>query len=89
MNRVKEYYQDGPYSEYVMEFRTAGTRRINVINLSQPAGEFPDPPTPAFSLFMITKGVVQTRINLGAGWFTRVQRPGSFVSLGKIEPHLH
>ncbi len=79
MSRIQEYYRNGPYSQFVKEFRTAGTNPINVIRLSQPAGEFPDPPAPAFNLFMITKGVVQTRIDLGAGWFTRVQGPGSFV----------
>ena len=79
MNRIKDYYRNGPYASFVKEFCTAGTNPINVLRLSQPAGEFPDPPTPAFNLFMVTKGVVRTRINLGGGWFTRMQHPGSFV----------
>lgn len=79
MNPVRDYYQNGPYANYVKQFSAAGKSQVSVIHLSQPAGEFPDPPTPAFCLFMVAGGVVKTKIDFGDGPFSRTQRPGSFV----------
>src|SRR5438067_2050432 len=76
---IAEYYRRGPYRAYAQECRSAGRTPVDLVRVSQPAGSFPDPPLPAFSVLMVAKGVIQTRICLGDKRFTRLQRPGSFV----------
>jgi AraC family transcriptional regulator len=76
---IGEYYRRGPYQAYARECRSVGRTPVDLVRVSQPAGSFPDPPLPALSVLMVTRGVIRTRICLGDRPFTRVQRPGTFV----------
>src|SRR5262245_20958890 len=76
---VGEYYRRGPYRAYARECRSAGHTPVDLVRVSQPAGSFPDPPLPAFSVLMVARGVIPTRVCLADKPFTRLQRPGTFV----------
>src|SRR5688572_27844839 len=76
---IGEYYRHGPYQAYARECRSVGRPPVDLVRVRQPAGSFPDPPLPALSVLMVTRGVIRTRIRLGGRPFTRVQRPGRFV----------
>jgi len=78
-SNIGEYYRHGPYKAYARECRTAGSTPVDLIRLSQPAGSFPDPPMPTVNLFLVTRGVIQTRVSFGDKPFTCLQRPGAFL----------
>jgi AraC family transcriptional regulator len=76
---IGDYYRRGPYRAYARECRTAGRPPVDLVRVSQPAGSFPDPPLPALSLFLVTRGAIRTRVSFGDRPFTRLQRPGTFL----------
>jgi AraC family transcriptional regulator len=76
---IAEYYRHGPYKVYAHECRSAGRTPIDLVRVSQPAGSFPDPPLPALSVFLVTRGDIRTRVRLGDRPFVRRQWPGTFL----------
>lgn len=77
----------GTYAEYYVaahpgvpcEHRMAGSAPVHLIRADQPAGAFPDPAAPDFSLSLVTRGVFRARIDLGSGPFETRCRPGDFT----------
>lgn len=76
---IADYYQHGPYKLYVRECRSVGQTPVDLVRVSQPGGSFPDPPLPALSVFLVTRGDIRTRVRLGGRAFTRRQWPGTFL----------
>jgi len=60
------HYVQGPYASFVAEARLPADAPISMLWVRQPAGSFPDPPTPDLVLQLVTKGKGSAYLDLGA-----------------------
>jgi len=81
-----EFFISGPHVPYVQELCVAGRMPVTFITLDQPAGDFPDPPMPEYSLQMVTTGVTQCHVKYGGERFSNAIAPGSMV-IGPPDTH--
>lgn len=63
------FYAEGPYRAHIREQRDLGALGASLTLFEQPAGEYPDPPTPDFVLGAPLAAAARARINFGAGRF--------------------
>jgi len=73
-----DWYQYGDYSPFVAEARLSRNAPVQLLRVRQPAGDFPDPPTPDLSLALILRGSTKMQLDLGAGRFSGSSHVGSF-----------
>jgi len=64
---LAEVYGRGAYAPFTREMRLAGADRAALVRFSQPAGDFPDPPTPDVTLALNERGAGRMRFDIGAG----------------------
>ncbi len=75
-NSYEDWYDSSPYASYVQERRVVTSTPAVMLDLRQPAGEFPDPPIEEILLIQDKSGVRAT-CDFGAGRFSCV--PGSIA----------
>ncbi len=73
-----DLFESAPYSNLVQERRLAGSAPVWMVRISQPRGDYPDPPTDDFMLQIPTAGAIGA-CDLGAGRFAWRAVPGSFA----------
>lgn len=73
-----EYYTSGPYAQYVVETRSAGSAPITMVKASQPEGDFSDPPVAELTLVHIDKHAKMTTRDYGAGTVRTGYQNGDF-----------
>lgn len=66
---ILDFYQRGPYAAYLKEHRLAGSTPVRMFKVAQPAGHYPDPPTPDLAIQLCLSSPVAERIDWGAGVF--------------------
>ncbi len=76
---MAEFYRTGRYAPFVQSFRLAGTAPVALVRFTQPAGEYPDPPTAAFTLSINESGAGRMRFDIGAGRTELPFRRGDLV----------
>ena len=65
---MADWYGSGPYATYVDQRRTVNTDvPISMMRISQPAGDFSDPPGTDLSFFMITGTPCTGEFDMGNG----------------------
>lgn len=75
-----EYYEHGPYGGlYEHEHRTAGLTPVRLLVFSHPAGRYADPPLSDLVVFVLLRGMLDGRFDLGAGRFRARTRPGRLI----------
>jgi AraC family transcriptional regulator len=73
-----DFLLTGPYAGQMIDSRPLGAG-ATLFRYSQPAGHFPDPAAPDFVIQMPTKGNSPSSNDMGAGRWTSVSSPGSFI----------
>lgn len=63
----QEFYSGGPYANYLVEHRLAGSSTVRLLHVEQPSGEFPDPPLPEFILYVAVRGARELSFDWGFG----------------------
>ena len=71
-----DFYQRGPYAPFVRETRLESGSPIRMLQVAQPAGAFPDPALPQFTVQLVTRGCCGSRVDLGMGPRHARLRPG-------------
>jgi len=66
---ILDFYQRGPYAAYLQEHRLAGSTPVRMFKVSQPAGQYPDPPTPDLAIQLTLSTSVAEHVDWGAGVF--------------------
>jgi len=74
-----DWYQRGAYAPFVAEARLSRNAPVQLLRVRQPAGDFPDPPTPDLSLALVLKGIANVHVDLGAGRFSGSGQVGTFT----------
>jgi len=60
-------YRGGSYAPFVQAVRLAGSASVPLVRFAQPAGTFPDPPTPDYTLAINEHGSGRMRFDIGLG----------------------
>ena len=76
---LAEVYRDGSYAPFTRAMRLAGTTQVALVRFAQPAGEYPDPPTPDFTLARNERGSGRMRFDIGDGRQDLPFRSGDLV----------
>jgi AraC family transcriptional regulator len=77
---LAQVYASGRYAGFVRSFRRhAGAHEVAVVRFAQPAGEFPDPPTPDYTLAVNESGSGEMTFDIGAGRQSLRFRRGDLV----------
>lgn len=76
---------EGPYADFVVERRSAGTHPIMMFRCSQPGGDFSDPSQPDVVLYQMLRSEAYTSRDFGAGHFRHRYRKGDF---DLVAPHV-
>jgi AraC family transcriptional regulator len=76
---MADFYRTGRYAPFVQAFRLAGTAPVALVRFAQPAGEYPDPPTAAFTLSINENGAGRMRFDIGTGRADLPFRRGDLV----------
>lgn len=74
-----DFYKHGPYASSVKEQRAAGLAPIQMFEADQPAGEYPDAPTPDLMLGLLRWGNATHELDLGAGRWRGRCAPGAMA----------
>jgi AraC family transcriptional regulator len=64
---LAQVYAGGGYAPFLQAMRLAGSHTVPLVRFSQPGGEFPDPPTPDFTLAINERGGGRMRFDIGLG----------------------
>lgn len=76
-----DYYRRGPYASYLNEHRLTGSSRVRLLDVSKPAGIFPDPPLSDF-IIVLCKTRWKAAVDLGSGCWRGWQSPGDLWAWG-------
>ncbi len=76
---LAEVYGGGGYARYTRALRHAGSGQVTLVRFAQPAGDFPDPPTPDYTLAINEGGTGRMRFDIGAGRIDVPFRRGDMV----------
>jgi AraC family transcriptional regulator len=78
VSRLADWLVSGPYAAYVTERRLPAEAPLGLVTLRQPAGAFPDPPSPDISVQLLLEGTPRAALDFGAGRFAPRFTPGMF-----------
>lgn len=76
---LAEVYSRGTYAPFRRAMRLAGTSQVALVRFAQPAGEFPDPPTPDYTLARNERGTGRMSFDMGTGRVAVPFRRGDLV----------
>jgi AraC family transcriptional regulator len=71
----QQFYSTGPYANYLVEHRLAGSTTARLLHVAQPAGAFPDPPLPEFLIYVCLAGASRLAFDWGCGLWAAPWHP--------------
>jgi AraC family transcriptional regulator len=79
---LADVYGRGRYAPFTQALRLAGSAQVALVRFAQPAGEYPDPPTPDYTLALNEGGAGRMTFDIGAGRRRLAFRRGDLVLKG-------
>lgn len=74
-----QFYERGPYRQFLVERRLAGSLAMPAFVADQPAGNFPDPPFENALIYLCLRGVREASFDWGAGRWRGRWRSGDLT----------
>jgi AraC family transcriptional regulator len=79
LQSLAQFYSHGGYAPFLRAMHVAGSAGVPLVRFAQPGGEFPDPPTPDYTLAINETGRGRLRFDIGLGRREQPFRRGDLV----------